>query len=65
MVSHEAVTSAEEDAPEDSTVQLVDELEPIVEEAAERGLSEEDILREADMTAEGGPPEEDTGTKTS
>lgn len=58
MMSHDAArpdepAAAQEEAP--TSAHLVDEMEPIIEEAEQRGISEEDVLQEADMTAEGGP----------
>jgi cytoskeletal protein CcmA (bactofilin family) len=57
MISHEAANSPAETS-EASAVEtipeLVDELQPIIEEAQERGLSEQDVLAESNMAAEGG-----------
>lgn len=54
MLSHEAARKAQEtEAP----VEMVDELEPLIEEAREQGLEPEDTLSSLEMTAEGAPPE--------
>jgi cytoskeletal protein CcmA (bactofilin family) len=54
--STESAASAEPEAP-------VDEMTPIEEEAAQRGIDPDDVLDETDMTAEGGMPGEDPRDK--
>ncbi len=64
MMSHEAAQgegsedAAENEIEAEPPVEIVNELEAVEAEAEQRGISEEDVLREADMTAEGGPAEE-------
>lgn len=66
MTSHEAsaATGAADADPEaDQDAEIVDALEVIAEEAEERGVEVADVLDEADMTAEGGPPADDNRDK--
>lgn len=65
MMSHEAAQVDQAETPQEATEveaealdELVNELAPVEADADQRGISQEDVLREADMTAEGGPAEE-------
>lgn len=59
MLSHEAAAPSVEvveklTADENAQSEVIEELKTIVKEAEERGLSEQDVLAESNMAAEGG-----------
>lgn len=58
MMSHDAAAPEIPAVAEETPAELVNEIAPITEEAQERGINEEDVLRESDMAAEGGIPDE-------
>lgn len=58
MMSHDAAAPEAPAVAEETPAELVNEIAPITEEAQERGINEEDVLRESDMAAEGGIPDE-------